>query len=287
MNSIKQTPHSFWPNEAEKFGIAKAILIFDMRHWLTQHKNNNQRVHIRNGYVWMFNTSAAFALRYPYMSQSTISRHLKELEADGFLLSSNEFNRAGYDRTKWYTIPSEFKITEPEAATGVISQNENSNSQNEETISQNEKLISQNEQTIPNTYSDTYTDTESNSNSSLSENLPYPLDRAKQQDAQRLNTYQQKRLESTCEPITENWQPSDVAIARILQKGITEQFIRAEVDEFISYWILRGHFPKSKNWNSAFFNHIDFKWNQYLNKSAGSGQVVSGWSAGVEEELVL
>lgn len=264
MSSDKQTPHSFWPSEAEQFGIPKAVLIFDIRHWLTQHKNNAQKVHQRDGFVWMFNSATAFSIRYPYMSPSTISRHLNELEKDGIIKSSGNFNRAGYDRTKWYTIPSEFELIPPQANDDNISQNEKSNSQNDKSISQNEKLNSQNERPIPNTNS--YTEKNNNSNNAHEE-IPSPLTKAKQSDQQ---SFRQLQTSDTHLAMTETWMPSETTIERIASLAIPIEFINQQIPNFRVYWITENRPPKSNTWDAAFLGNITRNWAKHQSQQGAN-----------------
>lgn len=124
--------HSFNIDDAVNHGIEKAILLHNMRHWLDKNKANDSNDY--DGFIWTYNTTKAFGELFPYMKQKSISRWLNELEKDGIVKSSKEYNKMKFDRTKWYTIPSEY----------------NTISQNEERDSQNEKRYSQNEETIPN-----------------------------------------------------------------------------------------------------------------------------------------
>lgn len=99
--------HSFNIEEARKYGIEKAVLLYNIRHWLKKNKANG--MNIRDGYVWTYNSSVAFADLFPYMTERSIRRWLQELENSGVILSGN-YNKNPYDKTKWYTIPLEFSI---------------------------------------------------------------------------------------------------------------------------------------------------------------------------------
>lgn len=102
-----EKPHSFFPSEAKKYGINKAILLFNIRFWLDKNKANDTNAN--DGYYWTYNSSTALAKLFPYMKAGSIKNWLKELENDGVLKSGN-YNKVNYDRTKWYTIPSEYAI---------------------------------------------------------------------------------------------------------------------------------------------------------------------------------
>ena len=129
--------HSFSVFDAKKYGIEKAILLRNIRFWLDKNVANNKNCN--DGYYWTYNSAKAFSILFPYMKEKSISRWLKELEDEGILKSSKEYNKHNYDKTKWYTIPLEY----------AISQNEERISQNDISISQNETSIPQNERPIP------------------------------------------------------------------------------------------------------------------------------------------
>ena len=95
--------HCFNIKDAELIGIDKAVILYNIEFWLQKNKANNR--HIHDGYVWTYNSASAFAKLFPYMSTKKISRLLFEMSRDGILISGN-FNKAGYDRTKWYTTPN-------------------------------------------------------------------------------------------------------------------------------------------------------------------------------------
>lgn len=116
--------HAFNVAEAHRVGVPKAILLQHIRFWLT--KNKSHAVNQREGYYWTYMSIEGMASIFPYFSKSSIGRWLIELEKEGILLTSN-YNKKGYDRTKWYTIPSEYAI---ETSDSLISQNEKSISQN-------------------------------------------------------------------------------------------------------------------------------------------------------------
>lgn len=106
--------HSFAIEDAQKYGIEKAILLQNLRFWLDKELANTQRDEEDSGpkirehegtkYVWTYNSAKAFSELFPYMSEKSISRWLRELEDDGIIISG-VFNKLKYDKTKWYTMP--------------------------------------------------------------------------------------------------------------------------------------------------------------------------------------
>lgn len=99
--------HTFKVDDAIEHGIEKAVLLYNLRYWISKNIANNKHSH--DGFVWTYNSQEAFSKLFPYMSPQKIGRILRSMEDDG-LISSANYNKAGYDRTKWYTIPSMFII---------------------------------------------------------------------------------------------------------------------------------------------------------------------------------
>jgi hypothetical protein len=133
------TMHFFEVEEAIKYGVESAILLSNIRFWLTKNKANQSHSH--DGYYWTYNSAAAFVELFPYMTKQSIARYLKNL-CDAGVLKSGNYNEIKYDRKLWYTIPAEFAVKSPEALNLAISQNETCTSQNESSTPQNEKSIS-------------------------------------------------------------------------------------------------------------------------------------------------
>ena len=98
--------HLFDIYEAKEYGIEEAIVLYNIRYWLTKNKANKKNDY--DGYYWTFNSVSAFKELFPYMSYTKVKRVLKKLQGLGVLKSGN-YNKVGYDRTKWYTIPNEFE----------------------------------------------------------------------------------------------------------------------------------------------------------------------------------
>tara|TARA_R100001377_G_scaffold71574_1_gene47205 strand:+ start:185 stop:991 length:807 start_codon:yes stop_codon:yes gene_type:complete len=94
--------HSFSVEEAEKYGVEKAVILYNFRFWLTKNMANDKNN--IDGYVWTYNSAAALAKLFPYLNAKKISRLLKDLEVSGALITGN-YNQIGYDRTKWYSMP--------------------------------------------------------------------------------------------------------------------------------------------------------------------------------------
>ena len=114
------TMHFFEVEEAIKYGVESAILLSNIRFWLTKNKANQS--HIHDGYYWTYNSAVAFTELFPYMPRRSISMYLKKL-CDLGVLKSGNYNEIKYDRTTWYTLPAEFAVKPPEALNLAIGEN--------------------------------------------------------------------------------------------------------------------------------------------------------------------
>lgn len=130
--------HSFYVEEAEKHGVEKAVILYNLRFWLEKNKANSTNLH--DGYYWTYNSAKAFAALFPYYKASKIERLLRQMESDGLILSGN-YNKAGYDRTKWYSMP-DFSIES--LAISQSSNMKNGDCKNEECNLQNCSMESSN-----------------------------------------------------------------------------------------------------------------------------------------------
>ena len=95
--------HSFNITIARQFGQEGAVIVENIYFWLEKNKANNK--HFYDGKYWTYNSTRAFSILFPYWSSRQIERILKGLEANGAILSGN-YNKSGYDRTKWYAVTS-------------------------------------------------------------------------------------------------------------------------------------------------------------------------------------
>lgn len=100
MHKIEYT-HQFSTLDAEKYGVVPAIILANLRFWLTKNAANNENIY--DGYVWTYNSIAAWQTLFPYLSAKQISHALLKLEKKGVIKTGN-YNKAKFDKTKWYTI---------------------------------------------------------------------------------------------------------------------------------------------------------------------------------------
>ena len=104
----KSTHHSFDIQVAEEYGIAEAIIIHHMQHWV----NHNQKMN-RNfieGRTWTYQTREEMSAWFPYLSTDQVRRLTDKLVEKGVLVKGN-FNKHKMDKTIWYAFKTEEEFT--------------------------------------------------------------------------------------------------------------------------------------------------------------------------------
>lgn len=95
---INEPPLQVLPSLVIELGNTdKAIILQQIHYWL-QRSNN-----IVDGHRWIYNSAHEWQKQFPWLTEKTIQRYLKSLVDDGWLISGN-YNKAKFDRTKWYRI---------------------------------------------------------------------------------------------------------------------------------------------------------------------------------------
>lgn len=93
--------HQFCVELASSYGIEEAIIIQNLYFWIRKNVANGSNFH--DGRCWTYNSSKAFSVLFPYMTESKIYRILKSLEEKGIIIKGN-YNENKYDRTCWYSF---------------------------------------------------------------------------------------------------------------------------------------------------------------------------------------
>ena len=91
----------------DNFGYNKSILVNHIYFWCSVHKDKGVKRAVVDGHIWMFNSTSDIISRFPFMKNSTVSRHLRELEEDGWIVSGC-YNRLKIDKTKWYRVTEKY-----------------------------------------------------------------------------------------------------------------------------------------------------------------------------------
>lgn len=95
---IDEPPLQVLPSLAKELNsVDKAIMLQQIHYWSLRSTN------IHDGHKWVYNTVKSWHDQFSWLSEKTVQRYLKQLEDDSYLITSN-FNKAKFDRTKWYRI---------------------------------------------------------------------------------------------------------------------------------------------------------------------------------------
>lgn len=101
---IQEQPLQVLPGLAVAIGLNEAMFLQQVHYWITSHGKEKE------GYVWTYNSYKDWHKQFPFWTERTIKTIVLRLEKLGYLVSGN-FNKKGFDRTKWYRIDYE-KINE-------------------------------------------------------------------------------------------------------------------------------------------------------------------------------
>lgn len=94
---IDDYPIQVLPKLAEEIGLNEAIILQQIHYWLNSSKHNY------DGKKWIYNSYPKWIEQFPFWSESTIKRTITSLEKQNLVHVGN-YNKAGFDRTKWYSI---------------------------------------------------------------------------------------------------------------------------------------------------------------------------------------
>ena len=94
----------FRTEDACKYGDREAVMISYFRYWIAKNKANNK--HYYDGRYWTYSSISAFKKILPFYSEWQIRNILASLVKNEVIQEGN-FNKAGYDRTKWYSFVDE------------------------------------------------------------------------------------------------------------------------------------------------------------------------------------
>ena len=128
---INEQPLQCQPSLAAVLGSAdEAIVLQQLHYWLSR-TNNVQS----DGHKWIYNSMADWLKQFPWIqSRARLTRYFDDLEKRGLIITGN-FNKAKFDKTKWYRIDYD-ALTDLEQR---LYQNEStSDSKQDNGVSQNE-----------------------------------------------------------------------------------------------------------------------------------------------------
>lgn len=156
---IDDYPILVLPKLATEIGLNEAIVLQQMHYWLKKSNHNY------DGRRWIYNSYKEWEQHFPFWSNATIRRTISSLEKQELLFVGN-YNKAGFDNTKWYSIDY-FKL---EGVSKRLAQNEQT------TCSKRADGLAQNEQTNTRDYTEITTETTNNnilSGNPTASQIPY------------------------------------------------------------------------------------------------------------------
>lgn len=94
---LDEYPLIILPKLAVEIGLNEAVILQQMNYWLLKSDK------IKDNKKWTYGSYEYWSEQFPFWSVSTIRRTISNLEKKNLIISAN-YNRAGFDKTKWYTI---------------------------------------------------------------------------------------------------------------------------------------------------------------------------------------
>lgn len=95
----------FRANVAKLTNVDSAVFIHNIMFWIKKNKSNDK--HKYDDRYWTYNTIRAFKEIFEFWTEQSIRTIIKNLEKKNILIIGN-YNKLGFDRTKWYSIDNDF-----------------------------------------------------------------------------------------------------------------------------------------------------------------------------------
>lgn len=171
---INEQPLQVLPSLATKIGLNQAIFLQQLHWWLGHSR------HVHKGKKWVYNTKKEWAQQFPFWSEKTLERVIKDLKDGEWILTDN-FNVLSFDRTLWYTVNYQ-KLREIED--GALGQNDLMETPNQSNSTDN--------MTVPNRQNDLMG--EDNMTVSQEDNLGVTIPKDNHKNTQKKTTKEKKKM---------------------------------------------------------------------------------------------
>jgi len=99
---------SFDSEDAKKYGVNSAIILYSLRFWLKKNRANGKNIH--DGYVWTYNSLNAWSDIFPFFTAKQVRTAIDKLVSCG-KVKTGDYSNDRFKRSKYYTIPDEFRAT--------------------------------------------------------------------------------------------------------------------------------------------------------------------------------
>lgn len=93
--------HAFEVDVAKDVGVVAAVVFYELEFWVGFNAREGKNKH--KGEFWTYQSAASLARELPYLTERQIRYSIEKLIESGYIKRGN-FNKKGYDKTKWYTI---------------------------------------------------------------------------------------------------------------------------------------------------------------------------------------
>ncbi|MGA4725402.1 replication protein [Carnobacterium maltaromaticum] len=98
---IDDYPIQVLPKLANAIGLNEAIVLQQIHYWI------NKKTHFKDERYWTYGSMSKWQKEnFSWWSLITVKRAFKNLEDMGLLITAN-YNKAGFDKTKWYSVDYE------------------------------------------------------------------------------------------------------------------------------------------------------------------------------------
>lgn len=95
---INEPPLQVLPSLAVAIGLNEAIFLQQLHYWL---RISN---HVHDDRVWVYNTYDGWLEQFPFWSVPTIRRVVTSLRNLSLIITTDKYNKLGFDNTLWYTV---------------------------------------------------------------------------------------------------------------------------------------------------------------------------------------
>jgi len=251
---IDDYPIQVLPKLAKEVGLNEAIFVQQLHYW-----TNGKASKLIDGKRWIYNTYKDWQNNFPFWSNATIRRTIASCEKQNIIFVGN-YNRAGFDKTKWYAVNYEVI----DGMSKRIAQNEQTNE------SKRANGTAQNEQ--PNTidYPETTSETNKDNMSSSNEHDRIPYSEIVEYLNEKTNSQYRPTLKKT-----------KTLIKARFNDGFTFDDFKKVIDVKTAEWLNDNNMSKYLRPETLFGT----KFESYLNQKAVNGGTEYNANAEIDEEL--
>lgn len=251
---IDDYPIQVLPKLAKEVGLNEAIFIQQLHYW-----TNGKSSKLIDGKRWIYNTYKDWEENFPFWSNATIRRTISSCEKQKLVFVGN-YNRAGFDKTKWYAVNYETV----DGMSKRIAQNEQTNE------SKRANGDAQNEQTNTIDYTKTTSETTKDIMSSSDEHDDVPYKQIVDYLNEKTDSNYRHTTAKTKELIKARW-----------NEGFRLGEFKSVIDTKAAEWLNNNKMSKFLRPETLFGT----KFESYLNQKVVNNRTEYNPNAEIDEEL--